>query len=504
MPRYLLGIDNGNTVCKATLFDEQGQVMGSTSAKVKTHYPKAGWSERNVSELWQTNARNIRKLIQKSGIHPTEIAGIGSTGHGNGLYLLDKKGQPLKGIQSLDSRAGELVEAWKAEGLQQKVFAFTQQEFWASQTNSLLAWHQRFEPQTYAQIGAVLLCKDLINYCLTGEIATDFTDISATNLLNIHTRQYDGQLLDLYRLADIQEALPPIFHSHQLIGNVSKSAAKQTGLAVGTPVVAGMLDADASMLGSGVYKAGQVGVIAGTWSVNGLISPTPLNDPHLAMTALFAVPDTYLTLEASATSITNLEWFVNQFCQEERRLAKRRGVSTHQVCDEMVSQTQPSSLIFHPFLHGSNVQANARAGFYGLAGWHTKADMLRAVYEGIVFGHLSHVEKLRKAGAEINSVRLTGGGSRSPVLAQLFADVLNTEIEIPATTETGTWGVAVAAGVGIGMFKNYEEAIKLTVKMGATYQPNFQQTAYFQTKYHVYQDFIEEMKASWNKLNRFC
>jgi L-xylulokinase len=504
MPQYLLGIDNGNTVCKATLFDHKGQVICSVSNKVSTVYPQIGWSERNIDELWKANAKNIKTIFHKSGINPHDIAGIGNTGHGNGLYLLDKVGKPLLGIQSLDTRAGDLVNNWQSNGVQNQVFPFTQQQFWASQTNSLLAWMKANQPKVYDTIGTVLLCKDLINYLLTQEIATDFSDISATNLLNIHTQKYDDDLLNIYQLKDIRAALPPIFYSHDIIGKISKTAAKQTGLAVGTPVIAGMLDVDASMIGSGVIKSGEVAVVAGTWSVNGLISTKPSDSRNLAMTALFAKPNLYLTLEASATSITNLEWFINQFCTEERRKAKKMSVSTHEICDDLVNKSDRNlALLFHPFLHGSNVQANARAGFYGLGGWHTKADMLRAIYEGIIFGHLNHIEKLRESGeVDLKTIRLTGGGSRSPVLSQLFADVLNTRIEVPSTTETGTWGVAIAAGIATGIYKNYEEAIQETVSIGKAYEPNPANHDIFQRKYQIFKSLISPMEAPWNDLNQ--
>jgi L-xylulokinase len=503
MSKYLLGIDNGNTVCKATLFDNKGRVICSVSNKVNTVYPQIGWSERNIDELWKANAKNIKSIIHKSGINSHDIAGIGNTGHGNGLYLLDTVGKPILGIQSLDTRAGNLVNDWQSRGLQKQVYPYTQQQFWASQTNALLAWFKLNKPQIFDNIGTVLLCKDLINYLLTQEIATDYSDISATNLLNIHTQKYDDDLLNIYQLKDIRAALPPIFQSHDIIGKISKTAAKQTGLAVGTPVIAGMLDVDASMIGSGVVKPNEVGVVVGTWSVNGLISTKPLDNPNLAMTALFAKPNLYLTLEASATSITNLEWFINQFCTEERRKAKKMGISTHEICDDLVSKTDRHlALIFHPFLHGSNVQSNARAGFYGLGGWHTKADMLRAIYEGIVFGHLNHIDKLWESGeVDIKTVRLTGGGSRSPVLSQMFADVLNSRIEVPSTAETGTWGVAIAAGIATGIFKNYEEAIQETVSVGKTYSPKLDNHTIFQQKYHIFQNLTSTMGTAWNALN---
>lgn len=502
MPHYLLGIDNGNTVCKATLFDLRGKVVALASTKIKTYYPQAGWSERNVAELWRANARNIRKLLQQSGVNPADILGVGGTGHGNGLYLLNRTGTPMLGIQSLDSRAGEVLDDWQKKDLQAKVFPKTRQKFWASQSNTLLAWMKVKQPGQYAQIGHVLLCKDLINYHLTGQIATDFSDISATNLLNIYTRAYDDDLLECYDLRDSRPALPPIYHSHDIIGGVSKLAAKQTGLMAGTPVVAGMLDVDASMIGSGVYQLGQTAVVAGTWSVNGTIVKEPFPDSALAMTALFATGEAYLSLEASATSITNLEWFIQQFCSAEQRSVKRKGLSMHQLCDDWVqNRSARSTLIFHPFLHGSNVQANARAGFYGLGAWHTRADMLSAVYEGIAFGHLQHLNNLRKAGAEIDQVRMTGGGARSTVLTQLFADVLNIKVEVPQVQETGTWGAALAAGVGIRTFGNYAVGLSNTLTIAREHEPDPKRVAIYRQQYLIYQDLLERMSGAWDLFN---
>jgi L-xylulokinase len=504
MPQYLLGIDNGNTACKATLFDNKGRVVFSVSNKVKTYYPQVGWSERNIDELWQANVKNIKTIIHKSGINPLEIAGIGNSGHGNGLYILDKVGKPIVGIQSIDTRASNLVEEWQANGLQEQVYPMTSQHFWAAQTNTLLAWFKRYKPQVYQNIGSVLLCKDLINYLLTQEIATDYSDISTTNLLDIHTKKYSDELLNIYQLNDIKASLPPIFQSHEIIGNVTKTAAKQTGLAVGTPVIAGMLDVDASLIGSGVVKSGELAIVAGTWSINGLLSEKTNSDLNLAMTALFAEPNLFIALEASATSMTNLEWFINHFCTDEYRKAKRMGISTHEVCDELVSKVaMNSTLIFHPFLHGSNVQSNARAGFYGLGGWHKKADLLRAIYEGIVFGHLLHIEKLiENVSVNDTPIKLTGGGSRSPVLSQMFADILNVQMDVPNTTETGTLGVAISAGIATGIFKNYEEAVEATISVSKKYFPSQDNYVLYQNKYQVFKSLITQMEEPWNSLKK--
>lgn len=169
------------------------------------------------------------------------------------------------------------------------------------------------------------------------------------------------------------------------------------GLAEGTPVVGGMFDVDGSAVGCGAVNPGQACIIAGTWSINEVITSQPIVNPNILQTTLFAAPDLFLSIESSATSATNLEWFVAQCCGDERAQAQQRGVSVYEICNEQVASLSPDStnIIFHPFLYGSNVEPAARAAFYGVAGWHTRAHLLRALYEGVVFSHMAHVERWR-------------------------------------------------------------------------------------------------------------
>lgn len=499
MEKFLLGIDNGNTVCKAVIFDFTGRMVAQYSQKIRTIYPMPGFSERNLEELWKANAETIRQVIKKSKIHPKQIVGVGSTGHGNGLYVLDKKGRPLKGIQSLDSRAQSICEEWNKNGLDKRVKPFTYQKFWASQTNTLLKWIQQFEPVLYQEIGTVLLCKDYINYCLTGAIGSDYTDMGATNLLDINKVTYNSEIFDLYGIKDIISRLPQLQSCEQVLGKISKNSAVCTGLLEGTPVVTGMLDVDACMIGSGVTRTGQASIIAGSWSVNTVVTKLPVFNADLGMSTTFAVPNLWKSVEASATSVSNLEWFIREFCYKEQMEAKRRGVSVHVLCDEMVNTVldDDKPLIFHPYLHGSGDSGNARAGFYGLAGWHTKADMLNAIYKGIVLGHLEHINKLRYSGSIFEKIRLTGGGSRSPVLCQMFADALNLIVEVPHSQETGTWGVAMAAGIGVGVFLDFEKASDATVIIEKVYTPSTQNASSFLSLYQEYTHLQTNLNEFW-------
>jgi L-xylulokinase len=505
MGNYLLGIDNGSTVSKAALFDFKGNEIAVAGYAADTEYPHPGWTERDMEKLWQSTASAIRDVIAKSGIRPEEIASIGSTGHGNGVYLLDKKGYPLRnGIQSMDTRAAGIVNEWIQRDLHVQVFPFMLQILWPAQPTALLAWMKKNEPQNYERIGAILMVKDYITYRLTGEISGDYTDMSGANLMDVRKKSYSRKLMDLYGLSEVYDALPPLKQSSEITGQVTASASKETGLAVGTPVVAGVFDVDASAIGSGVINANQACLIMGSWSINEVITEDPIVDPDVFMTTIFADPDLFLTIEGSATSATNLEWFVQQCCGDERVEAKKRGVSVYEICNEEVASVDPEgfNVIFHPFLYGSNVMPAARAGFYGVAGWHTRAHLLRALYEGVVFGHLSHIEKLREAGGRIDAARLAGGGSRSAVWSQMFADTIQVPMEVPGGNELGALGAALTAGIGAGIYNDFSEAVREAVSVVRVHEPIPSNMPLYLARYAEYKRLAEVMHEPWEALNR--
>jgi L-xylulokinase len=447
-------------------------------------------------------------VLSKSSIKPEQIIGIGTTGHGNGLYLIDKAGRPARaGIQSLDTRASAIIDDWNRKNLHEQVFPFTTQAFWPAQPNALLAWIKQNEPQVYQSISAVMMAKDYIKYCLTGEITSDYTDMSGTSLMDVRNKSYSEELLDYYDLADIRSSLPTLVNSFEIAGRVTPEAARATGLAAGTPVVGGLFDVDASALGAGVHQPGQVCIVAGTWSINEIVTAEPIVDPAVFMTSIYTVPDLWLTIEASATSATNLEWFVTQFCAEEQAVADGRGISVYDVCSEIVESLPPggSDIIFHPFLFGSNVQASARAGFYGIAGWHTKAHMLRALYEGVVYGHLSHFEKLRDAAGTADRIavaHLSGGAAQSPVWTQIFADTLQVPIDVPDGVEIGARGAAMSAGIGVGVYEDHADAVATAVRVNRRQEPNSAATPFYLDRYGEYKKLLECMQEPWDRLSR--
>jgi L-xylulokinase len=506
MPSYLLGIDNGLTVSKAAIFDQQGREVAVQGHKVALNYPRPAWVERDSEVVWQTTAAAIREAIEKAGIDARDIVGIGNSAHGNGIYLVDKAGAPLgPSVASMDNRAGEIIDEWRRPGgVRERAFPTTLTNIWAAQPAALLAWFKHSQPELWQQIGHAFPCKDYIKFRLTGEVTTDYSDISGTSLYDSRKRRFSADLLDLYGIGDILPALPEPIESHAIAGRVTREAAAVTGLAEGTPVAGGMFDINASAVGAGVIDEGMLCVIAGTWSINEVVTRQPLLDERILMCTLFAVPGLWLATDSSATSATNLEWFVSNFCYEEKLAADARGVSVYEVCNEIVASLPPGggNIIFHPFLFGSNVQANARAGFYGLGSWHSKAHVLRALYEGVVFGHLDHVNRLRAAGAQMDVARLTGGGARSQVWSQMFADVLELPSETPAASEIAALGAAMAAGIGVGVYADFADAVGQTVRMLGRYEPRPEATARYLARYQEYLGLVEAMREPWRRLER--
>jgi L-xylulokinase len=503
MGEYLLGIDNGGTVSKAAVFTVDGVEIGTAGRRAELHYPKPGWTERDLDLLWGSTAEAIRAAIAAAGIRPEEIAGIGACGHGNGIYMLDQSGQPVwPGIASMDTRAAGIVDEWNRAGIHDAAFPMVLQSFWAAQPPPLLAWFKRQRPDVYARIGHILLCKDYIKFRLTGSYSTDYGDISASSLLDSPNGRYSRELLDLYDIAEVRDALPQPLQSHDLAGRVTPEAAAQTGLAAGTPVVGGLFDVDAAALGSGVISEGVICIVSGTWSINEVVTDHPVIDKRVFMSTLYTVPGLWMTIEASATSASNLEWFVEQFCAEEKAEAAARGISVYEVCNEKVSALPPGStdILFHPFLFGSNVQASARAGFYGVAAWHTRAHLLRALYEGVVYGHMNHIAKLRDAGAHPALARFTGGGSRSRVWSQMFADALQLPVEVAEGKEVAARGAAIAAGIAAGIYADHADAVARTVRLERRHEPDPTVAPFYLARYAEYECLLDAMREPWDRL----
>jgi L-xylulokinase len=279
---------------------------------------------------------------------------------------------------------------------------------------------------------------------------------------------------------------------------VTAGAAAATGLAEGTPVVGGLFDVIASALGSGASAPGEASIIAGTWSINQVIAAKAISDPRVFMVSAFAA-DRFMAIESSATSAANLEWYV-------RELVERGGHHDDPfgACNAKVASVTPApdDPFFHPFLYGSGQGAFMRAGFYGLAGWHTEGHLLRALLEGVAFEHRRHVDVLRAAGLRFDGATLSGGGARSAVWPQMLSDILGIPMTTAACTETGALGAAIAAGVGAGVFPDLASGVRAMTRPHAAFGPNADMRGHYDDRFLTYGLLAEAMTPLWRRIEQ--
>jgi L-xylulokinase len=497
----LLGIDNGSTVTKAAIYDTNGNEIAVSSVKTEMLFPSPGYTEKDMNALWAANVRVISEVLSKAAIDAHDIAGIAVTGHGNGAYLVDADGRPAyNGINSADSRADAYVARWYRDGTFERVLSRTCQSIWAAQPVALLAWFADRMPDVIERTRWVFMCKDFIRFRLTGEANAEVTDYSGTSLMNVREVRYDPRLLESFGISWAADKLPPLCTSSQICGHVTKTAAAETGLREGTPVAGGLFDIDACAISTGITDPGHLCLVAGSWSINEYISAVPIESRDLFMTSAYCIPGYWLILEGSATSASNLEWVVSELMAEETRMARTQGHSVYELCDEMVAagHGEESEVVFLPFLYGSNAGPNASACFIGLHGWHKKAHLLRAVYEGVVFSHKTHVDRLRAFSGTPRTARIAGGAAKSAVWVQMFADVLGIPIETTANEELGAMGAAMCAGIGVGLFSTWEEAAARMVRIAATVHPRSSAAGIYEEKYARYLRYVKALRSAWS------
>jgi L-xylulokinase len=492
----LLGIDSGLTVTKAVIFDVDGTPLAVARRRVTQFIPKARHIERDMDELWSATADAIREAITLSNRPASDIQGVAATAHGDGIYLLDRERKPLgRAILSLDSRAGAVVDQWLESDIADRAIELTGQIPHVSAPSALLAWIRQQEAERFSRIGHFMSCKDWLRFCLTGVIGTDRTEAS-TSFTNVKTQDFSQDALRLFGLQDLAHALPPASRSDEIVGRVTREAAGLTGLAEGTPVVAGLHDVTASALGAGGYAKGVVAVIAGTYSINETLSSEPRVDRRWFCRNGIS-PGIWNSMSISPASTANYDWFLDKLCAGERK----EGSSIHALLAPEIDAAfaRPSTALFHPYLFGSPYGAAASAGFFGLGGWHDRGDMLRAVLEGIAFNHRIHVDALRD-GFAFEEARLAGGVSRNPLVVQMFADVLGMPVTVTETDEAAAWGAALCAGAGARVYTDPRSDPRDVARIAKTCRPDAARRAEYEARYRVFREIADAMTPLWPKI----
>ncbi|MDH2998429.1 carbohydrate kinase [Pasteurellaceae bacterium LFhippo2] len=482
---YYLGIDCGGTFIKAALFDEKGNIQAVERENVSVISEQAGYAERDMEQLWQVCADVIKNTIAKSGVNPTAIKAVGISAQGKGAFLLDKNNQPLgRAILSSDQRSLEIVKTWQAQGIPETLYPITRQTLWTGHPVSILRWVKENQPERYAQIGSVLMSHDYLRFCLTGELHCEETNISESNLYNMAEGKYDPTLAELLGLSEIIEKLPPVIQPNQIAGYVTEQAAQLTGLPVGTSVVGGLFDVVSTALCANLDDETKLNVVLGTWSVvSGITDYLDPNQPLPFVYGKYAEANKFIVHEASPTSAGNLEWFVKQWSN-----------LSYAEINQGIAQLPPaaSSVLFVPFLYGSNAGLGMQASFYGMQSHHTQMHLLQAVYEGVLFSLMHHLNRMLQRFPNTKVLRITGGPAKSAVWMQMLADLTGMELEIPSVEETGCLGAALMAMQGVGKDTSQVESLHSEMQRFSPNPANFEA---YQQKYQCYQTLVNALKV---------
>lgn len=495
--KYILGLDNGGTNIKGAIYDKAGNELFLISQKIDMFSNRPGHTSRDSELLWELNLTVIKQLLEKSNLTGEDIAAIGVTGHGNGLYLTKKDGtSAYNGIISTDSRGTKYAKQWNEEGVASTVRPITHQAVWSGQPTAILKWFKEKKPEVLEETDYIFMCKDYLKYRLTGNPVGELTDMTATGLMNVKEEKYDVELLKHYGLEDLIDKLPPNKEATEINGYITKEVAELTGLKEGTPVSGGMHDIHAMAVSTGGALPKTLTVIAGTWAINEFVQDEPVVSEEIFMSTPFP-GDKYLITEATPTSASNLEWFLSTMLKD---IKLAEGETIYDFSTEQVKQTTPydSNIVFLPLLYGSE----GTGTFVGIKGWNTRQQVIRSIYEGIVFKHKYHVDHLIKhAKVDFDKVRIAGGVVNSPVWLQMFADILELPIEVINISELGCLGAALTAGVSVGMYDDLEDATKEVIETNNmdTYYPNPDLQKVYREKFELFKEVNESLTSVWDK-----
>ncbi len=497
--KYLMGIDSGGTVTKAGIYDVRGNEIAVARNTFDIILPGDGMNERDIQQFKNANLSAIKQAVKLSGIDPRDIAGVAVAGQGNGMYMFDADGRPTyNGILSGDMRARNYIKKWNADGTLDRILPKTKQILWAGQTTALIAWFADHNREVLDKTKTIVTCKDYIRYLLTGKFCMEMTEASGLSAMNLDTGKMDPEIFEALGIRDYMDKFPSeIRKPTDICGHVTRAAAAQTGLCEGTPVMGGMFDISACAAASGVVDENIMCIIIGTWGINEYISREPVASRDMFMSTHYCMDGYYLMDEGSATSASNLDWFVSRFMTEGRTQSE-----AYEEVNRLALSVpyNDSSLLFFPFLYGSNVNMDAKAGFLGLTARHTRAHMLRAIFEGIVFCHMYHIEKLYKFRNAFDVARISGGGTKSSLWVQMFADCLGLPVEVSAAKELGVMGAAMCAGVGAGEYADMREAARVFVRIARRFEPAEERRPYYLKKYSAYKKFLDALDGVWKEL----
>ena len=464
---FVLGIDISTTATKAVLIGEDGSVRGTGTAEYPFDVPRPLWSEQDPARWWVGAVEAIRSVLASTGTRGADVVAVGLTGQMHGLVLLDAEDRVLRpAILWNDQRTAAECDAIRATIGPARLIAITGNDALTGFTAPKLVWVRDHEPDVWSRVAHVLLPKDFVRWRLTDGYAMDVADGAGTILFDLAARTWSAEVVDA--LGIDRAWLPEVFEGPAVTGRITAAAATATGLAAGTPVIAGGGDQAANAVGLGAVDEGTPVLSLGTSGVVFAPTASPIIEPGGRVHAFcHAVPGRWHLMSVMLS-------FRDALAPGEAYSALTDGAATVPAGSD--------GLLFLPYLTGErspHPDPLARGAFVGLTVSHDKRHLTRAVLEGVAFGLRDGLDLMTAAGMPAPRViRASGGGTASRLWRQILADVLEAEIATVATTEGAAYGAGVLAAVGGGWFTSVPEATGAWVVATVNASPGADVAAY--------------------------
>ncbi len=461
MAHLILAHDLGTSGNKATLCDPDGQMVASAFGAYPVSYPRPTWAEQNPDDWWRAVVETTRQLLQRTRARPEDIAVVGFSGQMQGCLPLDAAGRPLRPcIIWADQRAVAQADLLAERLGDKRVFQITGHRPTPTLSGPKILWLRDHEPEVFARTRKFLHVKDYVALKMTGQVATDRSDASGMNLYDLDRGAWSEEILQAIELDP--SYLPEVHDSTDNIGEVTRAAADELGLAVGTPVVIGGGDGASAAVGAGAVAEGPAYTYIGSSAWISFAARRPIYDPKRRIfNFAHMVPGLFVPTGSMQAAGGSYRWLRQEICGLEGREADETGEDVYEIMNRRAAESPPGArgLLFLPYLQGERSpywNPKARGAFVGLQITHTRADLIRAVLEGIALHLRAILETYTESGARIDEVIVIGGGAKGALLRQILADVFGRPVLRPRLLDEATsLGAAVAAGVGVGLFRDF-------------------------------------------------
>lgn len=504
---YILGIDIGTSGTKTVLFKEDGTPVSSATYEYPLYTPQNGYAEQDPLDWWNATVNGIKSVLSQSNVPAGEIKGIGLSGQMHGLVMLDAENNVIRNSiiwcdQRTSAEVNEITEKVGAK----RIVEITANPAITGFTAAKILWVKNNEPENYEKTRHILLPKDYIRFMLTGEYATEVSDASGMQLLDIPKRQWSDEVLT--KLGIDKSLLAKVYESPEITGTLTKQVAELTGLAESTIVVGGAGDNAAAAVGTGVVEDGKAFTTIGSSGVVFAHTDNIAIDPKGRVhTFCCAVPNAWHVMGVTQSAGLSLKWFRDNLAWGEMETSLNMGVDPYYIMDKQAERVPigANRLLYLPYLNGErtpHLDPNARGVFFGLSTMHKKSDMLRAVMEGVSYSLRDCVEVMAEMGISVNDMMATGGGGSSPLWRQMLADLYSCQVKTTLNKEGPALGVALLAAVGAGIYDSVQEACKEVIKPDKIQDPIAENSAEYDKVYRMYTKLYPAMKQSFEELSK--